>query len=409
MMQLFYNLSIWNTAFRPFFWAGSLIGVFSICLWLSILSGIVSSPVKINVIHWHSYEMVFGFTRAIVLGFLFTAVQNWTNSTILKGKSLILLFTFWLLGRFSFYPLGYFSQLSFVFDITADLIVLYLLYPKLTLPNQRHNLPILFHYLFFTLIHLISGLSFLTILSLDFGLPIIHLGIFSIVFLIQIIGGRVVPFFTGAVIQGYTIKRLSSIEFLLTYIPFVFYLSFFLYHIPSVFPIISIRDSIFRHKEIFLYLLAFLSFLLFILNFVRYLFWNPWVSYKRPILWILYIGYFWLCLGFLFYSFLPIASFLSISSVIHTFTIGAIGVFIYGMITRVSLGHTGRPLVVSNSVIFGYLTMNLAVIFRVFFPLTGNYEITYYGSGLLWMLSLSFFLIKYTGILFSKRPDGKLS
>ncbi|TGL35737.1 NnrS family protein [Leptospira perdikensis] len=402
----FFRFSFWNTAFRPFFWFGSVYGILVIGFWLLVLSNAVPNPIQINSIHWHSYEMVFGFSKAIVLGFLFTAVQNWTNSSILKGKNLFFLLLFWTLGRFSMYPLGFLSYLSFGLDISSDLMVIFLLYPKLMVPTQKHNQPIVFHYGLFTIFHLLAGFSARSVLDPEQTLLFVHLGIFVILFLILIIGGRVVPFFSGVVIPGYSFKRMPKLESTIIYLPFVFYISklvegYFASNVSSRSDSLSLTNIII--------LFSFLSsFSLFVTNVVRYLSWKPWKSYQKPILWILYTGYFWVCLGFLLYSLVSLGYF-PISSAIHSLTVGGIGVFIYGMITRVSLGHTGRSIVASPLTVGAYIILNFAVIARVFLPLFGKYNLAYHLSGIGWILAFILFILQYTKILFSPRPDGKPS
>ncbi|TGM87092.1 NnrS family protein [Leptospira bouyouniensis] len=408
MKNSFFQFSFWNTAFRPFFWFGSVYGTLILGLWLFVLSNIIANPIQINSIYWHSYEMVFGFTKAIVLGFLFTAVQNWTNTTILKGENLFYLVMFWLLGRFSFYSFGIFGYLSFGFDICSNILVIYLLLPKLIVPTQKHNRTILYHYVVFTVFHILSTLSAYSILYSEHTLLYIHLSIFVVLFLILIIGGRVVPFFSGVVIQGYTFKRMPKIETLLVYLPFLFY---FAKLIQGYFGNTNWGSIPFFHKrdfQIFILVSSIVCFLLFVANTIRYLSWKPWKSYKKPILWILYLGYFWVCIGFLLYSLSGINLF-PVSSAIHSLTVGGLGVFIYGMITRVSLGHTGRSIVASPLTVFAYVLLNLSVLIRVILPLFHQFKYAYYISGIGWMICFLLFLIQYSKILFSKRPDGKLS
>ncbi|XDD53761.1 NnrS family protein [Leptospira sp. WS4.C2] len=408
MKKIFFQHSLWNTAFRPFFWFGSTYGIFVIGFWLLLLSNTVTNPIKINSIHWHSYEMVFGFSKAIVLGFLFTAVQNWTNSSILKGKNLFFLLLFWTLGRFSMYPLGLPSYLSFGLDISSDLMVIYLLVPKLMVPTQKHNRPIVFHYALFTIFHLLSGLSARSVFEPEQTLLFVHLSIFVILFLIMIIGGRVVPFFSGVVIPGYSFKRIPKLESAILYLPFAFYLFKLTQGVLIPSTLTNIDFTKFNLVTLALILSFLIGLSLFVTNSIRFLSWKPWKSYKKPILWILYMGYFWVCLGFLFYSLAELGYF-PVSSAIHCLTVGGIGVFIYGMITRVSLGHTGRSIVASRLTVFAYVIFNFAVIVRVFFPLFGEYRYAYHLSGMIWILTFLIFLLQYTKILFSPRPDGKPS
>ncbi|PJZ47350.1 NnrS family protein [Leptospira brenneri] len=404
----FFHLSFWNTAFRPFFWFGSVYSIFLIGFWLLVLTNLISNPIQINSIHWHSYEMVFGFSKAIVLGFLFTAVQNWTNSIILKGKNLFFLLLFWSLGRFSMYPLGFLAYLSFGLDISSDLMVIVLLYPKLMVPTQKHNKPIVFHYGIFTIFHLLAGLSARSVFEPEQTLFFIHLSIFVILFLILIIGGRVVPFFSGVVIPGYSFKRFPKLELVILYLPFLFYTVKLLDSLTTSNSSFNINIIDFHLTDLLVMISSLISFSLFFTNAIRFISWKPWKSYKKPILWILYIGYFWVCLGFLFYSLVALGSF-PISSAIHSLTVGGIGVFIYGMITRVSLGHTGRNIIASPLTVSAYIILNFAVIARVFLPLLGKYNLAYHLSGFGWILAFSIFIFQYTKILFSPRPDGKPS
>ncbi|TGM74814.1 NnrS family protein [Leptospira mtsangambouensis] len=404
----FFQWSLWNTAFRPFFWFGSVYGILVIGIWLLVLSNAIANPIQINSIHWHSYEMVFGFSKAIVLGFLFTAVQNWTNSSILKGKNLFFLLLFWTLGRFSMYPLGIVSYLSFGLDISSDLMVIFLLYPKLIVPTQKHNRPILYHYGLFTVFHLLAGFSARSVMDSEKTLLYIHLSIFVILFLILIIGGRVVPFFSGVVIPGYSFKRMPKLETVILYLPFVFYVSLIIQGYLVNNESIHIDITNINFGSVILLFTFLVSFTLFVTNLIRYVSWKPWRSYKKPILWILYTGYFWVCLGFLLYSLVSLGYF-PVSSAVHSLTVGGIGVFIYGMITRVSLGHTGRSIVASPLTVGAYILLNFAVVVRVFFPLIGKYNLAYHLSGISWILVFVLFVIQYTKILFSPRPDGKPS
>jgi uncharacterized protein involved in response to NO len=96
------------------------------------------------------------------------------------------------------------------------------------------------------------------------------------------------------------------------------------------------------------------------------------------------------------------------SSAYHVMTIGAIGVFVYGMISRVGLGHTGRRIVASPILIIAYVMINLAVVTRAFLPLGNYHYYAYLISGIFWILSFGIFFIKYFPYLTQARPDGKI-
>lgn len=390
-LKSFFQSSLWNTSFRPFFLFGSLYGVYVISVWLLILVGWMKIPFSTDAIQWHSYEMVFGFSRAIILGFLFTAAQNWTGTKIIYGKSLVIFFMLWLLGRFTFYDLGLFSFASYGLDIACDFYAIFLVAPKFWRAGQEHNRIILYNYLIFTLFHVLAGFSILTSIWGDQALHFIHLSVFTAIIYIVIIAGRIVPFFTGVVVSNYGNRRIEVVEHIIIQTSFLFY----------------VMESLAHWFTELTPLAGFFSIFFGAVNFFRLLYWKPWVASPYPILWILHIGYFWLSLGFVLLGFTHFGMFPQ-SSAYHVMTIGAIGVFVYGMISRVGLGHTGRRIVASPILIIAYVMINLAVVTRAFLPLGNYHYYAYLISGIFWILSFGIFFIKYFPYLTQARPDGKI-
>ncbi len=74
--------------FRPFFSVAGLAAVILLGIWLVAWSGQLSLPAYYGFIGWHSHEMLFGYTPAIIAGFLLTAVRNWTGITPPIGRPL---------------------------------------------------------------------------------------------------------------------------------------------------------------------------------------------------------------------------------------------------------------------------------------------------------------------------------
>jgi uncharacterized protein involved in response to NO len=99
---------------------------------------------------------------------------------------------------------------------------------------------------------------------------------------------------------------------------------------------------------------------------------------------------------------------LSLSSTLHGLTIGGMGLMILAMISRVSLGHTGRPLKVGKLITFGYILLVTATIARVVTPLLTNQPTNgYLLSALCWIAAFSLFVYIYWPILTSPRADGR--
>ncbi|TGM00499.1 NnrS family protein [Leptospira barantonii] len=390
-MNFILNLKthLWANAFRPFFLGASLHALFSVLLWVLILFSQIKPPAFTNPIAFHSYEMVFGFARAAILGFLFTAAQNWTKTILIRERSLIVLFLLWFLGRMSWIDVDMVSRTAFVADLLCDIVVLYLLVPALTKKGQEHNRVIAISYALFLFYHTLVIGSILNLISPVFVLHWIHISVFLVSIFLVIIAGRILPFFTSVAVAGAQPRRVQSIE------SFSLYGAFLFIGIESIlpwFPILTIAAGI-------------LSVCFSFLQMVRWFLWEPWKSQQTPILWILFLSYLWMNLGFLAFG-LSHFGFFPISSAFHLLTVGAIGGFIYGMITRVSLGHTGRPIRASVAVVFGYYCITFATIVRVVFPFLDFAQTGYAVSGILWIVAFLIITFKYSNILIGPRADS---
>ena len=389
----FFKLSIWNTAFRAFFLFGALHSAIMISLWLLNLSGVMHLSFRVNPVFWHSYELVFGFTRAILYGFLFTASQNWVGKTYLKGFQLSVLFFLWFVGRFAAYSLPDFLSASFfAFDIASSLMAVVLFVQNVWIRGQERNRILTYSLVIFLFLHLSAGLNLFSISLFPRPLDSIHLGIFSLISFLVIIGARILPFFTGAVIPNHGIKPNHRLEILLPYFSVLLVFS----------ELIVIWVPQFRMVSSSLFVVF------GVLNLIRLIGWKSWKTISFPVLWILHIAYFWISIGAFIYA-LSGFGYFPTSSAYHSLTIGAIGLFVFGMITRVSLGHTGRSIVAHPLIVAGYYGLNLAVLSRVFLPLFGYYSQAYWISGLMWVSSFLVFFVFHWKILTLPRIDGRAS
>jgi len=145
-----------------------------------------------------------------------------------------------------------------------------------------------------------------------------------------------------------------------------------------------------------------------IANFGRVSGWYVQRIWYVPLLWVLYIGYAWIMLGFVFVA-LASVSFVPLSLAIHAFTVGGIGVITLGMMARVSLGHTGRALKASNTIALAFVFINLAAVFRVLIPALFpiGFNTVLMASTYCWLAAFTLFIFIYTPILTSARVDGK--
>jgi uncharacterized protein involved in response to NO len=216
----------------------------------------------------------------------------------------------------------------------------------------------------------------------------IFLGLNLIVLLIVIMGGRVIPFFTERALPGVVMKRWSIIEWLSPLSVVMFLLADFLF-----------EDS---------FLSALAAALAACANGIRLTGWYSHRYWRVPLLWVLHLGYGWLVAGFV----LRIGAALGAVSpqfTVHSFTVGHIGVLTLGMMARVSLGHTGRPLNVGPATAAAFGLVNLAAVARGLVPivLPEWFSALIIVSGLLWIAAFAIFIVVYTPILTQPRIDGR--
>ena len=93
---------------------------------------------------------------------------------------------------------------------------------------------------------------------------------------------------------------------------------------------------------------------------------------------------------------------------LHAFGVGAVGVLLVGVMSRVALGHTGRPLVLPPGGIWMYVLINLAALLRMATAMGWmDARMGWISSGVCWTLAFALYLWLYVPILLQPRPDGK--
>lgn len=137
--------------------------------------------------------------------------------------------------------------------------------------------------------------------------------------------------------------------------------------------------------------------------------WQGHRTLSDPIVWILHLAYAWLPAGLALKALFLLAGVAAAAFWLHALTIGAIATMILGVMTRVALGHTGRPLRIHPLITAAYLLVSAAALMRVFgawLPAT-SYPVVIALSAALWVAAFGFFLGVYGPILLAPRPDGR--
>lgn len=368
---------LWSIGFRPFFLFGAVAGLLLILSWaLQFNSGhFVQNYYSPTV--WHGHEMIFGFSVSILSGFLLTASQNWSGKRGVHGWPLLGLVVLWALGRLvPFLPQNLFWLVTLI-DLSFIPALIYCLIPYLFMKGQGRNRKIV----------VILALLFIANLLVHFGFEQkgMYLGIDVFVLVMLLIGGRIIPFFRSKVLQVPVISPIVVVE-----------------KISIALLLLFLFSGIFDFSVLRTFASIALSFV-FLFKWWR---WRPLEALKVPILFVLYLAYFWIIVGFGLVGLQAYIG-LPLSWAMHCFTVGGIGGLTLGMMTRVSLGHTGRPIKGTGLIVFSYTFMNLALIARLFLPwwLPAHYGVWILVAGIFWAISFLVFLIQFTPILLKPRCD----
>ena len=386
--QKIFDTPLFGLGFRIFFALAGLSALILVVLWNAIFKGTLTAENYFTNNFWHAHEMLLGYSVAVIAGFLLTAVKNWTGKPTVTGDKLAGLALLWLYGRIlPFYS----GLLPDVLIAVIDFAFLPVLAYQISKPiiQSRHFKSLVFIGLLL-LLTLGNGLIHGEILGLtqNTAWTGVQLVVATIIILILIIAGRVFPFFTERGLSGTLIIRsplldvMSIASAIVVFALQLFTVSGTLLALPAVFAVI--------------------------VNIARIAGWYVRRIWYVPLLWILYVGYGWIIVGFLLTA-LSAYAWVSPSLALHALTLGGIGVLTLGMMARVSLGHTGRALRVSNAIAIAFILINFAALIRVLLPiaLPQWYSILIYGSTLSWLVAFSLFMFVYAPILTTSRIDGQ--
>ncbi len=384
-----------HLGFRPFFFGAIAFGVVSVFLWLLLYTfgkNLLPSYYPIN--YWHAHEMIFGFSSAVITGFLLTAVKNWTGIQSINHKPLLIVFIFWLLARaLAFVPVSWaLPSLAIIDSLFLFSVFVAFSYPVIKV-KQWKNLAFSGKLFLLFIANIIFYLGLLGYLNngLNYGL---YIGFYTVLAVIFNMGRRVIPFFIekglGCPFEAKNYRWIDQASLWL----------FLAFSVAAIF-IPSASD--------WQMLVVALALLLAVIHSIRLYGWYHKAIWKKSLLWVLYTGYSWIVIGFILKAasiLYGISPYLSI----HAFSFGGIGMITAGMMARVSLGHTGNnvfePPKILN-LIFGLLF--LGAIFRVILPLfLEQYYLHLMGMAqILWIIAFGLFFITYAPMLIKARKDGR--
>jgi uncharacterized protein involved in response to NO len=379
------SFALFNLGFRPFYLLAALLAVLSLPLWVAQYFGWLPALTQFPGIVWHAHEMVFGFAVAVITGFLFTAVRNWTGLPTPSGKPLAALALLWLLGRIAMLTGP--GALAAAVDVAFLPAVAWCLWQPLHRSRNRNRF-------FVAILLALAGinaafhLSHLGVLDLA-PVTLVECALGFVVLIVAIMAGRVVPAFTRNAVRTARIRSVRGLDpasllgIAATWIAWL----------------AGVPEQV----------VAALAVFAAGANAARLWTWDPWATRARPILWILHLSYAWIPIGFLLLALALVGIAGSPALALHAFAAGAVGGMIIGMITRTARGHTGMPLAVGRAEVLAYVLVHLGAAARVLVPLCWPawYPAALAASAVCWSLAFAIYCTVYWPLLSRARLDGK--
>ncbi len=376
------SLPFLSLGFRPFFLAAGAYAVLAMSLWFAVYAFALQPDfTRLPATLWHAHEMIFGYTLAVIAGFLLTAVTNWTGLQTLRGIPLLILLLLWLAARTGFYL----PALGLAWSAVADTLFCLYLLVAITIPIVRKRQ--------WQQTGIVAKLALIGAGNLLFYLGVLgyldqgtrwglYTGFYLVIGLILTMSRRLIPFFIERGLQTRVQLRNSSRVDIAS---LVIYLVFFVVEV-----FVGNRAAA-----------AALAGVLFLIHSYRLLGWHTRGIWHKPLLWSLYLSYLFITTGFLLF-----AASLWFDSLwfpaLHAFAVGGIGLVTLSMMTRVSLGHTGRSIHEPPPLMpLFLLLLVIGALVRVMFPalLPNFYSHWIELSQLMWISAFAGFVAVYLPIL----------
>ncbi|MBL8477282.1 MAG: NnrS family protein [Methyloversatilis sp.] len=374
--------SFLELGFRPVYLAGALWALIAVGLWIFAphwLNGPLAG------VAWHAHEMLWGFVATIAVGFLMTAGAAWTGINPVQGRALAILCALWLVARLGFlagdgtpFLIATLAELLF-FALAAAALLRAVVVSR----NARnYGVPLLL---------LALGVSdALFLLAAHDGDPALlmrpfNAGLLIMTLIALLVARRVIPFFAMRAVPGLQIPmqlRSGHLQLGASGIAVVCLLA----DLPIVQALaLAVAGA---------------------LSLQHWLSWKPQAVLRKPLLWILYLGYLSLGVGLLLAA-ASVAGFGARPALhIHVIAMGGFSLLIIGMITRTALGHLGRPLETDRSMVASYGLVIAATVLRLLAlqPSAAALHLLHVAA-LLWVAAFALYLWRFVPMMIRPRAD----
>ncbi|MBX9462671.1 MAG: NnrS family protein [Aquamicrobium sp.] len=369
--------------FRPFFFLAALHAGVAIPTWLSMHFFGQALPGSFPGLHWHAHEMLFGYLQAVVAGFVLTAIPNWTGRLPLSGWPLAVLVLLWTAGRAACAVVPE-PIVAMTIDAAFPAVLAFAVWREVVAGRNWKNAPVAVMISLFGIANVLDHAANLNLVIHGVG---IRLALAAIVMLLALIGGRIVPSFT----RNWLVKH-GSIK------------------LPASFGLLDKAALATTAAACMVWIAApdatFTGLALIVAGVLlgaRLARWRGHRTAVDPIVLVLHAGYAWLAVGLALLGLAFLAG-IPESAALHALTAGAIGTMTLAVMTRASLGHTGREIVADRSIVASYAAVTTGAILRVSAPFAGDwYGPVLIAGGALWSAAFLLFAFRYAPILWGRR------
>ena len=386
----FNRIAILQSGFRLFFLGAIVYAIVSMLLWTWQLYVHADIPLtRIDRAQWHAHEMVFGYTVAVIAGFLTTAVKNWTGRTTVEGGPLLILFVLWLSSRvFAVWPGDSMLPVILAIDCLFYSVLITVLVKPILLSKNPAQWGIIGKLLLLWALDILFLAAASGWLDSSYVSPVLLLSVYTIIGLILVMAQRVMPSFIRNAISN----RHNVVDY--PYIPLLSLLGFLLF---------VVADVAGWYRVMLVSGVATAA-----VNIVRLFGWHDREIWHKPLLWVLYVALLFIVAGILqratayYLGTLPHLG-------LHGMTVGGIGLITVGMMSRVALGHTGRNVFKPPAEIGAiFLLLIASAVLRALVPLVmiEYYFVLILLSQTAWITAFVMMLALYYTPLVNKRVDG---
>lgn len=379
------GFALWQLGFRPLYLFAAAFSAVAIGAWVAQFAGWIGTTLLVSGPLWHAHEMVFGYALAVVVGFLFTAVRNWAGRPTPEGPALAAIVGLWLAARI-LVPTPWW-WLAAAFDVAFAVAAAVGIARPLLASGNRRNYFFIALLLGLGAVNLAFHLAMAGVIAIDVGAGL-QVALDLILFIMTVMGGRVIPMFTANGAPGSRPRRVQGLERVALGAVIALVVAD-LFRLPA--PVIATIAAVAATAHA-----------------ARLLLWQPLQTRRHPILWILHAAYAWIVLHLALRGAAELGL-VSASLANHALTVGAIGGLTLGMMTRTARGHTGRPLVAGRTEVAAYSLVLAAAALRVFVPMFAPQLAVgaIIGAGLLWVGAFCLFAWTFAPILTRVRADGR--